>query len=127
MTERNPAPPPGRSFDPWNFRTEVAVEISGAKLTGYRVEATDGALGKVTDFRLDPGDSHLVLTTGRLFGRETVLPAGIVNHVDHAERRIYLDRTRDQVKRAPQLTGAEYAERRDELADYYARPLHPSH
>lgn len=126
MTGMNPRPPEA-SFDPWNFRTEAAVEISGATLTGYRVEAVDGPIGKVTGSRLDPGDSYLVLTTGRLFGREAVLPAGTVNHIDHDERRIYVDRSRDQIKHAPRLSAEEYDRgRRDEVASYYARTPHPA-
>ena len=127
MTGLNPFPPE-RSFDPWNFRTEAAVELSGARLTGYRLEAVDGVVGKVTGARLDPGDSYLVATIGKLFGQETVLPAGIVNHVDRTERRVYLDRSRDEIKQAPRLRarGVRRPPPPCALAGYYAHTPHPS-
>lgn len=107
-----PDPLPATGFDPWNFRPDVAVEVVGAKLAGYRVEATDGKVGTVATANLDPGDSYLVVSTGKLFGTQTRLPAGVVNHVDRAEERIYLDRTKSQIKDAPEVEG-------EQLAEYY--------
>jgi hypothetical protein len=105
MTSMNraamPNPTPGTGFDPWNFRPDVAVEVTGAKLAGHKVEAIDGRVGTVMTAGLDPDDSYLVVSTGRLFGKKVQLPAGTVNHVDRTDRRIYVDRTRSQIKQAP--------------------------
>jgi hypothetical protein len=107
-----PNPTPGTGFDPWNFRPDVAVEVAGAKLAGHKVEAIDGQVGTVVSATLDPDDSYLVVSTGRLFGKQIQLPAGTVNHVDRDDRRIYVDRTKSQIKQAP-------ADDREQLADYY--------
>jgi hypothetical protein len=116
--DRNAIPDPDVRFDPWNFRPDVAVEVQGAKLAGHRVEASDGKVGTVVTASLAPGDSYLIVNTGWwVLGKRIQLPAGTVNHVDRSERRIYLDRTKAQVKAAP--TGNDGEERRDAVAAYY--------
>jgi hypothetical protein len=35
--------------------------------------------------------------------QEVLLPAGVVNHVDHEEQRVYVDRSKDQIKSAPEF------------------------
>lgn len=112
MNHASMPPIPGAGFDPWNFRPDVAVEVAGAKLAGHKVDAVDGQVGTVVTASLDPDDSYLIVSTSRLFGKQIQLPAGTVNHVDRAERRIYVDRTKSQIKQAPEAE-------REKLADYY--------
>lgn len=116
-----PDPVPDPAFDPWNFRPDVAVEVSGAKLADYQVDAVDGKVGSVTDSALDPDQSYLAVSTGKVFGRTVLVPAGTVNHIDHSERTVYLDRTRDQVKQAPEVPAEAYRDpaQREQVADYY--------
>jgi hypothetical protein len=109
-----PHPTPDTGFNAWNFRPDVAVEVAGAKLAGYQVEAIDGKVGKVATASLDPDDSYLIVSTGRLFGKQIQLPAGTVNHVDRIDRRIYVDRAKSQIKQAPEAE-------RETLAGYYQR------
>ena len=40
---------------------------------------------------------------------DVLLPAGVVERIDTAEKKIYVDRTKDQIKNAP-----EYDERADD-------------
>jgi hypothetical protein len=114
---------PEAGFNPWNFRPDVAVEIQGAKLAGYHVEAIDGQVGTVETASLDPDDSYLVVSTGKLFGKKLHLPAGTVNHVDRSERRIYVDRSKAQIKGAPEVKPevSEEPANRETLAEYYQR------
>lgn len=121
MTGFDPHPTPGAPFDAWNFREDVAVELAGEKLSGDKVEAVDGSLGKVADASSRPGDSYLIVTTGRLFGRRVMVPAGSVNHIDHTDHKIYLDRSRDEVKAAPEIPPDRYEDpaSRDQVASYY--------
>jgi hypothetical protein len=123
-----PDPLSGEPFNPWNFRPDVAVEISGAQLRGYALEATDGSAGKVIESGLDPDGSYLVAKAGRLFGKKVLLPAGTVNHIDHNDRKIYLDRTHEQVKRTPAVPGdgAGDPDYRARVADYYRSTYQPS-
>lgn len=126
MTGIDPHTAPGAPFDAWNFRQDVAVELGGAKLAGHKVEAIDGTLGKVVDDSLTPNDSYLVVSTGRLFGRQVMIPAGSVNHIDHTEHKIYLDRSRDEVKAAPEVPTDQYSDpaHRDKMASYYRGSHH---
>lgn len=126
MTGFDPHPAPGAPFDAWNFRDDVAVELGGETLAGDKVEAVDGSLGKVTDASYQPGDSYLIVTTGRLFGRRVMIPAGSVNHIDHADKKIYIDRGRDEVKAAPEIPPERYRDPafRDQVASYYRHAHH---
>ena len=55
-----------------------------------------------------------------IFGRKVMLPAGVVERIDTAEKKIYVDRTKDQIKDAPEYDGlADDAEYRDRLGGYY--------
>ena len=83
-------------------------------LTGYAVEAVDGEIGKVDQ----AGDTDLVVDTGPwIFGRKVLLPAGVVERVDHQARTVHVDRTKDQIREAPEY--AEAPDYRDRLAHYY--------
>jgi hypothetical protein len=122
MTALDPQAMPDRSFDPWNFRPDVAVELNTTQLIGHKVEAIDGTVGKVVEANLAPNDSYLVVATGRwIFGRNILLPAGTVNHIDQAERKVYVDRNKDQITSAPEITPEGYDDpvHRDKLAGHY--------
>ncbi|WP_245194552.1 PRC-barrel domain-containing protein [Kitasatospora phosalacinea] len=72
---------------------------AGSDLTGYRVEATDGHIGKVDKHTADVGAGYIVVDTGPwIFGREVLLPAGTVTRVDDAEKTVWVNRTQDEVK-----------------------------
>ncbi|MFU8871105.1 PRC-barrel domain-containing protein [Micromonospora sp. SL4-19] len=111
--------PAGR-FDPWRYRDDAGV--TGIDLVGYKVEATDGGIGKVDRASHEVNSSYLVVDTGPwIFGKKVMLPAGTVNHVDHDERKVYVDRSKDQIKAAPEYdestdTDPAY---RDKLGGYY--------
>ncbi|MFD2768124.1 PRC-barrel domain-containing protein [Micromonospora eburnea] len=111
--------PAGR-FDPWSYRDDAGV--SGVDLVGYKVEASDGAVGKVDRASHEVNSSYLVVDTGPwIFGKKVMLPAGTVNHVDHDERKVYVDRSKEQIKAAPEYdvsTDADPAYR-EKLGGYY--------
>jgi hypothetical protein len=112
-------------YDLWSYRIDVVTPGELVDLTGYEVEATDGKIGKVDEATNDVGTSHIVVDTGPwIFGKKVMLPAGTIVRMDHDERKVYLDRTKDEIKNAP-----EYDEqlRKDpdyhtRLGDYYGRP-----
>ncbi|WP_033216089.1 PRC domain containing protein [Kitasatospora phosalacinea] len=97
---------------------------AGSDLTGYRVEAIDGHIGKVDGHTEDVGAGYLVVDTGPwIFGREVLLPAGTVTRVDHDGRTVFLDRTRDEVKNSPARDGGHHGDDpayRDRLGGYYS-------
>lgn len=110
----------GNTFDPWKYRDEIGM--SGADLTGYKVEAADGGIGKVDEASNEVAAQCVVVDTGPwIFGKKVLLPAGTVNHIDHDERKVYVDRTKDQIKSAPEFDPDTYQDPvyRDKLGGYY--------
>jgi hypothetical protein len=110
----------GGSFDPWSYRDEAGV--TGANLIGYKVEATDGGIGKVDSASTEVNASYLVVDTGPwIFGKKVMLPAGVVNFVEHDEQKVFVDRSKNEIKAAPEFDEATHADPayRDKLGGYY--------
>ncbi|HET9482107.1 MAG TPA: PRC-barrel domain-containing protein [Candidatus Polarisedimenticolia bacterium] len=108
--------------DLWTYREADALQE--VDVTGFEVEATDGEVGTVVEAAYELGSSWLVVDTGPwIFGRKVLLPAGTVESVDTETRKLYVDRTRDEIKSAPEHDPSGYADQeyRLALADYYAR------
>jgi hypothetical protein len=110
-------------MDVWTYREGVlAPDVSSRDVVGYGVEATDGSIGKVDDATYDVGSSYLVVDTGPwIFGKKVMLPAGVIVGLDHDEERIYVDRTKDQIKHAPEFDDSLIRddEYRSRLGSYY--------
>ena len=105
----------------WTFRTDPT--IGDVDLTGFKVEATDGSIGKIDEATYDVGGSYVVVDTGPwIFGKKVMLPAGVVQHVDPEGETVFVNLTKDEIKDAPEFdpsdTGEEY---RNQLGDYYGR------
>ena len=111
--------------DMWTF---PSGQISGANtdLTGYSVEATDGGIGKIDEATYEAGGSHLVVDTGPwIFGKKVMLPAGVVDRVDLDSETVFVSRTKDEIKNAPEFDEERYRDDdyRGELGGYYDRGL----
>jgi hypothetical protein len=113
-------PPTMRRFDPWNYREETAVG-DGADVVGFGVEALDGHIGKIDQSSTLVGESYLVVDTGPwIFGKKVLLPAGTVNHVDSLDQKVYVDRTKAQIKDSPEFDPDQFGpEYRDKVGGYY--------
>jgi hypothetical protein len=49
-----------------------------------------------------------------------LLPAGTVNHVDALDGKVYVDRTKTQIKNSPEFDPDQFgAEYRDKIGGYY--------
>ncbi|TXS52029.1 PRC-barrel domain containing protein [Streptomyces sp. t39] len=91
------------SDDMWTFAT-AAGYTPEVDLTGYKVEATDGPVGKVDKHSKEIGSQHLVVDTGVwIFGKEVLLPAGTVTTIDKQAETIHVARTREQIENAPEF------------------------
>lgn len=114
------APMAQRRFDPWNYREEASLG-DGADVVGYTVEAIDGHIGKIDESSTLVGESYLVVDTGPwIFGKRVLLPAGTVNHVDSLDEKVYVDRTRAQIKDSPEFDPDQFGpEYRDKIGGYY--------
>src|SRR6266498_1783710 len=83
---------PSRPFDAWHYRDDV--EVGGADLAGFKVETTDGGIGKVDEASYEVNAACLVVETGPwIFHKKVLIPAGTINHVDRQERKVYCDRS----------------------------------
>ncbi|MFI6144475.1 PRC-barrel domain containing protein [Streptomyces sp. NPDC051109] len=91
----------------WAYR--AGVDHLAADLTGYGVEALDGRIGKVDKHSDEVTDAYLVVDTGVwILGKEVLLPAGLVTRIDHVAEKVYVDRTKEQIKAAPEFRRDEY-------------------
>jgi len=108
-------------LDVWAFRTESA--ILGKQLIGFSVEATDGRIGKIDEATDEAGRSHLIVDTGPwIFGKKVMLPAGVVETVDYDTETVYVSRTKDEIKNAPEFEPDRHRddeEYRNRLGGYY--------
>src|SRR5579871_3186902 len=97
--------------------------MAGVKdLTGYGVEALDGGIGKIDETSNDVGASFIVVDTGPwIFGKKVMLPAGVITRVDDADEKVYVNRTKDQIKDSPEFDPGSYREEayRGQLGTYY--------
>ena len=109
-------------YDIWTYRIETVEPGLGADVVGYDVEALDGGIGKVDEATDEVGASSIVVDTGPwIFGKKVVIPAGTIDRIDADDERVYVNRTKEQIKDAPQLDeGTRMDDRhRDEVAGYY--------
>jgi len=107
------------TIDIWTYRQQAGVT---ADLTGYEVEALDGGIGKIDEASNDVGASFVVVDTGPwIFGKKVMLPAGVISRVDSAEEKVYVNRTKEQIKNAPEFDPDSYRDDayRGELGGYY--------
>ncbi len=102
-----------RTWDAWTYRESAEVSARGKDLTGFSVEAIDGHIGKIDEATMDVGSSYVVVDTGPwIFGRKVMLPAGTIDRVDWNDEKVYVDRTKDQIKDSPELTVQIWTTRR---------------
>ena len=111
-------------LETWMYRdSSLGTSLMKQQITGYAVEAIDGSIGKIDDATLEAGLGHLVVDTGPwIFGKKVMLPAGVIKTVDHVNENVLVNRTKDEIKNAPEFD--ENAIRDDEqyrsrLGGYY--------
>ncbi|MFF0276904.1 PRC-barrel domain-containing protein [Streptomyces sp. NPDC004330] len=106
----------------WSY-TSTSGHLAGTDLTGYKVEATDGSVGKVDKHSDEVDDSYLVVDTGVwIFGKEVLLPASTVVKVDPQDEKIFVNLTKEQIKNAPEFHRDKHlgdSGYRQDLGTYY--------
>jgi PRC-barrel domain len=109
--------------DIWTVRdTTLATSFKPDTLVGYEVEATDGSIGKIDDTTLDAGSGTFIVDTGPwIFGKKVMLPIGIVRSADHDEQKVFVNRTKDEIKNAPEFDESLIGDEtyRNQLGSYY--------
>lgn len=115
------------SNDMWNYVPTVGHGPDD-DLTGYKVEAEDGVIGKVDKHSNEVANQYIVVDTGVwIFGKQVMLPASKVTAIDNNERRILVSCTKEQIKDAPEFDKEKHLgdpAYRDQLGGYYSRSGH---
>ena len=113
-------------LDIWSYRdrSDLGANVvdTHADLTGFGVEAVDGSIGKVDEATYDVGRSYVVVDTGPwIFGKKVMLPAGVIRNADHDEEKVFVNRTKEQIKNAPEYDDSLAADDtyRSDLGSYY--------
>ena len=112
------------SMDIWTYRETT---WSTENLVGLSVEALDGGIGKIDEATNEVSASYIVVDTGPwIFGKKVMLPAGVIQSVDDDEEKIFVDRSKDEIKHAPEFDDSMIADEqyRTNLGSYYGGPAH---
>ena len=111
------------TLDVYTYRdASLGERIAPTDVVDYGVEAIDGSIGKVDEATFDIGGGHVVVDTGPwIFGKKVMLPAGIIRDVDHDDEKIFVNRTKDEIKNAPEFDESLMQDEsyRGELGSYY--------
>jgi hypothetical protein len=88
------------------YVTLEKVQIPAGELSirhGARVNASDGPIGRVDEFLVDPGNdqiTHLVMREGHLWGQKDVtIPVGQIDH--YKENTVYLKLSKQEIEKLP--------------------------
>jgi hypothetical protein len=107
--------------DVWVYRETAWTQND---LTGFGVEAIDGSIGKVDEATNDVDMSYIVVDTGPwIFGKKVMLPAGVLRDVDLDSETVFVNRTKDEIKNAPEFDEDRYRDEsyRSSIGGYYGR------
>ena len=92
--------------DVWTYREEGQLgydATSGRDLSGYHVEALDGSIGKIDEATYEVGKSFIIVDTGPwIFHHKVMLPAGVVERVEQDDEKVWVNRTKEQIKDSPE-------------------------
>jgi hypothetical protein len=105
----------------WTLNIGTAPTVD---LTGFKVEALDGSIGKVDEATYEAGGSFIVVDTGPwILGKKVMLPAGVIRDVDLDTEVVLVNRTKDQIKNAPEFDEKRYKDQdyRSKVGSYYDR------
>ncbi|MDQ3738008.1 MAG: PRC-barrel domain containing protein [Actinomycetota bacterium] len=97
----------------------VGATTQGIEVIGYDVEATDGGLGKIDESSLEAGSAYVVVDTGWwIFGKKRLIPAGVIQSIDHDNSQVFVGLTKEEIKSAPDFAD-EHREDRSGYDEYY--------
>lgn len=106
----------------WSYREDP---WRGLEIGGFSVEASDGKIGKVDEVSTELNGSYIVVDTAGSWpgGKKVLLPAGVVVGIDVYDRKVDVDRTKDEIKNAPEFDQERYLDNvwREKLGSYYTR------
>jgi hypothetical protein len=109
----------------WSYRPSSGHR-GGTDLSGFKVQATDGHIGKVDKHSDEVGAAYLVVDTGVwILGKHVLLPSGTIAQIDAAAKTLYINRTKDEIKNAPEFDKEKHAADpgyHQRIGNYYGSP-----
>jgi hypothetical protein len=115
-------------LETWMYRdSSLGTSLMKQHIKGYDVEAIDGSIGTIDDATLEADVGHIVVDTGPwIFGKKVMFPAGVIKTVDHVNEKVFVYRTKDEIKNAPEFDDAmrDDEKYRTELGTYYGPDGH---
>ncbi|WP_405584557.1 PRC-barrel domain containing protein [Streptomyces sp. NBC_01190] len=109
----------------WTYQATTGYQ-DGMDLTGFKVEATDGSIGKVDKHSDLVGSAYIVVDTGPwIFGKSVLLPAGTIQSIDVDARQVFVSRTKDEIKDSPEFDKDKHTDDptyHDSVGSYYGAP-----
>jgi len=109
----------------WTYPGTAGYQ-DGTDLTGFKVEATDGSIGKVDKHSDSVGSAYIVVDIGLwLFGKSVLLPAGTIQSIDPAARKVFVARTKDEIKDSPEFDKDKHTDDptyHESVGAYYGTP-----
>jgi hypothetical protein len=105
----------------WAYRGGL---LDVGDITGYSIHASDGDIGKVDKANNETGSSYVIVSTGPwIFGKTVMLPAGVVERIDHEDKTVLVRCSKDDIKNAPEYDENTYQNEayRNDLGGYYDR------
>jgi hypothetical protein len=112
------------TFEMWTYNDFESWR--GTDISGFKVQAVDGAIGSVDQATYDIGASYIVVDTGPwIFGKKVLLPGGVIDHVDVTDRKVFVNRTKDEIEKAPEFDLERFKEEayRNNIATYYGERM----
>ena len=97
--------------DVWRYRESSSLGSNAmdtkVDLSGFKVEALDGSIGSIDESTYGTTRSYVVVDTGPwIFGKKVMLPAGVIRGIDEDDQRVYVNRTKEEIKNAPEFDDA---------------------
>jgi uncharacterized protein YrrD len=98
---------PDSTLDADDFEDSDGDLRSTYEVTGFYVEAADGAMGHVEDFIIDDQDwtiKYLVIDTQNwFFGKKVLVSVGWIESIGWDDEKLYIDLTMEEIKQSPEF------------------------
>ena len=109
--------------DVWQYRENMRFAARNVDVSGFEVVSRDGSsIGTVDKASNDVRVNYIVVDTGDwLAERQVILPAYVVERIDSGARKVFIDRTQDDIRAAPESSPKKLRRARfeDALTGYY--------
>ena len=108
--------------DVWQYRESMAFSAASVDVSGFEVVGPDGPIGTVDKASNDVRVNYIIVDTGEwLSGRQVILPAATVERIDSGAGRVTINRTKDDIRNAPEFHPKDLrsAKFEDALTGYY--------